>query len=67
MERAGAAVVIPDRELTAARLAQEVGKLLADPARLEAMGRASASLARPQAAAEIAAEVLSAAARGPRG
>ena len=31
MERAGAAVVIPDSELTGARLAQEVGRLLRGP------------------------------------
>ncbi len=61
MERAGAAVVIPDAELTATRLAHEVGGLLADPQRLAAMARASAALARPQAAAEIAAQVLAAA------
>jgi UDP-N-acetylglucosamine--N-acetylmuramyl-(pentapeptide) pyrophosphoryl-undecaprenol N-acetylglucosamine transferase len=61
MERAGAAVVIPDPELTGPRLAQEVGQLLADPGRLTAMGRASAELARPHAAAEIADEVLAAA------
>jgi UDP-N-acetylglucosamine--N-acetylmuramyl-(pentapeptide) pyrophosphoryl-undecaprenol N-acetylglucosamine transferase len=58
MERAGAAVVIPDAELTGPRLAQEVGGLLADRGRLAAMGRASAELARPQAAADIAGEVL---------
>ncbi|HEY3726856.1 MAG TPA: undecaprenyldiphospho-muramoylpentapeptide beta-N-acetylglucosaminyltransferase [Solirubrobacteraceae bacterium] len=63
MERAGAAVVIPDSELTGPRLAQEVGQLLADPGRLTAMGRASAELARPQAAGDIAAEVLAAAGR----
>lgn len=62
VERAGAAVVIPDGELTGARLAHEVGELLADPDRLAAMGRASAELARPSAAQEIAAEVLAAAA-----
>jgi UDP-N-acetylglucosamine--N-acetylmuramyl-(pentapeptide) pyrophosphoryl-undecaprenol N-acetylglucosamine transferase len=61
MERAGAAVVIPDAELTPARLAQEVGGLLADRGRLRAMARASASLARPNAARDIAREVLSAA------
>jgi UDP-N-acetylglucosamine--N-acetylmuramyl-(pentapeptide) pyrophosphoryl-undecaprenol N-acetylglucosamine transferase len=61
MERAGAAVVIPDAELTAARLAREVGALLADPPRLAAMARASAALARPRAAAEIAAVTLAAA------
>jgi UDP-N-acetylglucosamine--N-acetylmuramyl-(pentapeptide) pyrophosphoryl-undecaprenol N-acetylglucosamine transferase len=58
MERAGAAVVIPDSELTAPRLAQEVGGLLADPTRLAAMANASAALAKPDAAREIATEVL---------
>jgi UDP-N-acetylglucosamine--N-acetylmuramyl-(pentapeptide) pyrophosphoryl-undecaprenol N-acetylglucosamine transferase len=62
MERAGAAVVVPDAELDAQRLRAEVTALLADPARLEAMGRASAALARPDAAQRIAAEVLAAAA-----
>ena len=63
MERAGAAVVIPDAELTPARLAQEVGRLLADRGRLAAMGRAAAAMARPAAATEIAHEVLAAARR----
>jgi UDP-N-acetylglucosamine--N-acetylmuramyl-(pentapeptide) pyrophosphoryl-undecaprenol N-acetylglucosamine transferase len=63
MERAGAAVVIPDNELTGARLAHEVGRLLADRGRLAAMARASAGLARPDAARDIAHELL-AAARG---
>ena len=61
MQDAGAALVIPDAELTAPRLAQEVGALLADPGRLAAMGRASAEQARPDAAAVIAGEVLTAA------
>jgi UDP-N-acetylglucosamine--N-acetylmuramyl-(pentapeptide) pyrophosphoryl-undecaprenol N-acetylglucosamine transferase len=65
MAQAGAAVVIPDGELTPARLAQEVGRLLADPVRLAAMARASASLAKPEAAADIAHELL-ALARGRR-
>ncbi len=58
MERAGAAVVIPDAELTPARLAGEVGRLLADPGRLAVMARASAELARPNAAHDIAHELL---------
>jgi UDP-N-acetylglucosamine--N-acetylmuramyl-(pentapeptide) pyrophosphoryl-undecaprenol N-acetylglucosamine transferase len=58
MAEAGAAVVIPDDELTGPRLAQEVGRLLADPARLQAMARASAALARPDAARQIARGVL---------
>ncbi len=58
MERAGAAVVIPDAELTPTRLAQEVGGLLADDSRRAAMAKAAAAIARPQAAQEIALEVL---------
>jgi UDP-N-acetylglucosamine--N-acetylmuramyl-(pentapeptide) pyrophosphoryl-undecaprenol N-acetylglucosamine transferase len=61
MEQAGAAVVISDAQLSPARLASEVGQLLADRSRLEAMGRAAAGLARPEAAQEIAREVLAAA------
>jgi UDP-N-acetylglucosamine--N-acetylmuramyl-(pentapeptide) pyrophosphoryl-undecaprenol N-acetylglucosamine transferase len=60
MERAGAAVVVPDDELTPARLGQEVGHLLADRNRLAAMARASADLARPEAARQVARELLEA-------
>jgi len=60
MAQAGAAIVIPDAELNPARLAREVGALLADPGRLGAMARASAALARPHAAADIAERVLGA-------
>jgi UDP-N-acetylglucosamine--N-acetylmuramyl-(pentapeptide) pyrophosphoryl-undecaprenol N-acetylglucosamine transferase len=60
MEEAGAAIVIPDDELTAARLAAEVGRLLADHGRLALMARASAGLAKPDAAQDIAREVLAA-------
>ena len=63
MAEAGAAVVIEDGELTAARLGGEVAALLADERRLAAMAAASRSLARPHAAAEVAAELLEAAAR----
>jgi UDP-N-acetylglucosamine--N-acetylmuramyl-(pentapeptide) pyrophosphoryl-undecaprenol N-acetylglucosamine transferase len=61
MRRAGAAVVIPDEQLTAERLAREVGELLGDPNKLRAMGRASAGLARPDAAQVIADELVAAA------
>jgi UDP-N-acetylglucosamine--N-acetylmuramyl-(pentapeptide) pyrophosphoryl-undecaprenol N-acetylglucosamine transferase len=64
MESAGAAIVIPDPELTGPRLAQEVGHLLADPGRLAAMARASAAVARPDAAKDIAHEILAAASSG---
>ena len=61
MEQAGAAVVVADAQLTPARLSSEVAALLGDRARLAAMGRASAALARPEAAQRIAEEVLAAA------
>ena len=61
MEQAGAAVVVPDAQLTPARLLAEIDALLADPARRAAMGRASAGLGRPDAAQRIAEEVLAAA------
>ena len=64
MEGAGAAVVIPDSELTPARLANEVGRLLSDPGRLAVMARASAAVARPNAAEDIAHELLAAAREG---
>lgn len=50
MEEVGAAVIIPDRELTPERLAETVVGLLADPARLLEMGQRARSLARPDAA-----------------
>jgi UDP-N-acetylglucosamine--N-acetylmuramyl-(pentapeptide) pyrophosphoryl-undecaprenol N-acetylglucosamine transferase len=62
MERAGAAVVIPDGELSGARLAREIAALLADAEHLGAMAAASRGLARPGAADEIAQELLRAAA-----
>jgi UDP-N-acetylglucosamine--N-acetylmuramyl-(pentapeptide) pyrophosphoryl-undecaprenol N-acetylglucosamine transferase len=56
----GAAVIVPDAEISAPRLAREVGELLADPSRLKAMADAAARVARPDAAADVAAEVLAA-------
>jgi UDP-N-acetylglucosamine--N-acetylmuramyl-(pentapeptide) pyrophosphoryl-undecaprenol N-acetylglucosamine transferase len=61
MVDAGAAIVVPDAELTPQRLDDEVGALLGDPGRLAAMAEASRGLARPDAARDIAREVLSAA------
>jgi UDP-N-acetylglucosamine--N-acetylmuramyl-(pentapeptide) pyrophosphoryl-undecaprenol N-acetylglucosamine transferase len=66
MADAGAAVVIADAELTPARLGGEVAALLADRRRLAAMGSAAAALARPQAARDVAAELLRAAGSGAR-
>ena len=58
MERAGAAVVVPDAELDGPRLAREVGALLRDPGRVSAMARAAQEVARPDAAERIADELL---------
>jgi UDP-N-acetylglucosamine--N-acetylmuramyl-(pentapeptide) pyrophosphoryl-undecaprenol N-acetylglucosamine transferase len=62
MADAGAAVVVADAELTPQRLRAEVEGLLGDRDRLAAMAAASRALARPAAAHDIAAEVLTAAA-----
>jgi UDP-N-acetylglucosamine--N-acetylmuramyl-(pentapeptide) pyrophosphoryl-undecaprenol N-acetylglucosamine transferase len=64
MERAGAAVVIPDAELTAERLRAEVDAIVTDARRRAAMAEAARGLARPDAAREIAQEVLAAAHAG---
>jgi UDP-N-acetylglucosamine--N-acetylmuramyl-(pentapeptide) pyrophosphoryl-undecaprenol N-acetylglucosamine transferase len=61
MADAGAAVVIGDDELTAARLSRAVTELLADRVRLAAMASASRALARPDAAEAVAQELLEAA------
>jgi UDP-N-acetylglucosamine--N-acetylmuramyl-(pentapeptide) pyrophosphoryl-undecaprenol N-acetylglucosamine transferase len=62
MSDAGAAVTMPDSELTATRLLSATLALLDDDARLAAMAAAARSLARPHAAAEVASELLEAAA-----
>jgi UDP-N-acetylglucosamine--N-acetylmuramyl-(pentapeptide) pyrophosphoryl-undecaprenol N-acetylglucosamine transferase len=61
MRAGGAATVIPDAELSAARLSAEVGAVLGDEARLEQMAAAARALAKPDAARRIADEVLEAA------
>jgi UDP-N-acetylglucosamine--N-acetylmuramyl-(pentapeptide) pyrophosphoryl-undecaprenol N-acetylglucosamine transferase len=60
MADGGAAVIVPDTELTPSRLGQEVGALLGDPSRLASMAAASAALALPAAAQTVADEVLAA-------
>ncbi|MBX7119905.1 MAG: UDP-N-acetylglucosamine--N-acetylmuramyl-(pentapeptide) pyrophosphoryl-undecaprenol N-acetylglucosamine transferase [Gemmatimonadaceae bacterium] len=57
LEAAGAARHLPERELTADRLSAELGALLGDPARLQAMRAAALTRGRPRAAAEIAAHI----------
>jgi UDP-N-acetylglucosamine--N-acetylmuramyl-(pentapeptide) pyrophosphoryl-undecaprenol N-acetylglucosamine transferase len=54
LERAGAARVILQAELTPERLIREIHELLSEPLRLMEMERAAKSLARPEAAVRIA-------------
>lgn len=54
LQTAGAAVMIEERDLTPARLAETITALLADSARLEAMGAAACKLSHPNAARDIA-------------
>lgn len=54
MVASGAALLLPERELTGQRLADELRALEADRGRLQKMSRASGFLGRPEAAREIA-------------
>ncbi len=58
VEKAGAAVVVPDDELTGERLADEVAGLLKDGTRLALMARRARALARPDAAERVGEAVL---------
>jgi UDP-N-acetylglucosamine--N-acetylmuramyl-(pentapeptide) pyrophosphoryl-undecaprenol N-acetylglucosamine transferase len=60
MAESGAAVVIEDAELDPAHLRGLAAELLSDGARLREMAAASRSLARPDAAERVAAEVVAA-------
>ncbi len=51
---AGAAVMVPDRELDGTRLGHELDGLLTDPSRLRSMGEAARSLGRTDATARFA-------------
>lgn len=61
-ERAGAAAVVLDRELSGERLAELIGRLSDAPAALQAMAAASRQLGRPEAASRVA-ELVRAAAK----
>jgi UDP-N-acetylglucosamine--N-acetylmuramyl-(pentapeptide) pyrophosphoryl-undecaprenol N-acetylglucosamine transferase len=61
MRAGGAAIVIPDAELTEERLQAEVAAVLEDEDRLGQMAAAARRLAKPDAARRIADEVLEAA------
>ena len=63
MERAGAALVVPDADLTGAVLAARIEELINDRARLKQMAEAARGLARPGAAERVARATLALAAR----
>lgn len=65
LEKAGAAVVVTEAEASVDRLAAEFSRLLADPGRLAAMGRAAKTLAAPDAAARFCDAVFEAEANRP--
>jgi UDP-N-acetylglucosamine--N-acetylmuramyl-(pentapeptide) pyrophosphoryl-undecaprenol N-acetylglucosamine transferase len=56
MEAAGAAIVLPQADLTGARLANTIAEVLDDPARVKAMGAATMTLRRTDAAESIVRE-----------
>lgn len=58
-QRAGAAVVIDQSELTGERLADAIGELLTDPDRRAKMTAAAKSMARPQAVENVAELIIS--------
>ena len=63
MQKAGAAIVVPDADLSGARLVAEVTRLADNESQLEAMGKAARAFARP-GAARRAAEILESLAQG---
>ena len=54
LEEAGAAIVVPDAETSAERIASEGATILSDDARLERMKRSARSFGRPEAADHLA-------------
>lgn len=58
LEAAGSAVVITERQLEEEKLTRTIIELLADTNRLQAMGETAGALARPEAAKDIADQLL---------
>ena len=54
LEKAGAARMVEERDLTGDRLAEAITSILGDPGRLQAMEDAARAVARPDAAARVA-------------
>ncbi|MGH7669315.1 MAG: UDP-N-acetylglucosamine--N-acetylmuramyl-(pentapeptide) pyrophosphoryl-undecaprenol N-acetylglucosamine transferase [Gemmatimonadaceae bacterium] len=58
LERAGAAIHLPQVQLTGPKLHEVIGGLLADPGQLARIGEAAARRARPHAAEDIAQHII---------
>ena len=58
LQQAGAAVLLPQSQLTGARLRSEVARMLADRPRRLAIAAAAGARGRPQASHEIASKLL---------
>ena len=58
LEQAGAAIHLPQSQLSGAKLGETVASLLQDRARMRALASAAAARARPDAAAEIARRIV---------
>ena len=58
LAKAGAAIVLPDRDLDGPRLSLAARVLMDDPALRERMSTAALALAKPDAAERIADEIL---------
>jgi UDP-N-acetylglucosamine--N-acetylmuramyl-(pentapeptide) pyrophosphoryl-undecaprenol N-acetylglucosamine transferase len=58
LQEAGAVIALPQSEAAPARIAKAITDLYAEPDRLDRMAAAAASLGKPHAAAEIAADLL---------
>src|ERR1700747_355537 len=66
MQRVGAARLIPEPQLTAERLTQEIFSLLDQPSEIQTMAAYARRLAKPHAVQDIVNLVESVARRGPR-
>jgi len=65
LERAGAAICIPQTEASSARLAHEIGRLAREPERRRRMAERALGRGRPEAAREVARDLLELAGAGP--
>jgi UDP-N-acetylglucosamine--N-acetylmuramyl-(pentapeptide) pyrophosphoryl-undecaprenol N-acetylglucosamine transferase len=58
LERAGAAIHIPQSQFTLSRLDETLARLLGDDSALQGLSRGAAARSRPNAAADIARHIL---------